>query len=156
MFGSIALGETVCGTAGVDETLNNGTRDTDWYEFTVTAADTYRFEVVAEFPAVIFVVDSSVTCANPSAGILGSGTTTGCGDVAAIQADLLPGTYWFFVAPSFFSPSLVCGAQYSATFGVVPPIQAIPTLSRVGIVVIALLLAGLAFVALRRRRAPAA
>lgn len=155
VFSSIAPGESVCGTAGVDETLNGGTRDTDWYEYTVTETATYTWNVRAEFPALLGIIDASLGCGAPTLMVFD--LADGCGDPGAVSLELTPGTYWFFVAPSFFSPSLTCGSEYTADlFGGYPPAQAIPAVGQLGLGAIALLLAGLAFVLLRRRRAAAA
>jgi len=149
VFSPISLGETVCGTAEWNVTVP-GFRDTDWYEYTVTTAGTYHWQVMAEFPAAIFIIDASAGCAAPS--VIGAYFTTGCGDLGVVSLDLVPGTYWFFVAPDFGGPPLTCGAQYTATLWGELPAQAIPTVGKIGLVAIGILLAGLAFYVLRRRR----
>lgn len=149
VFGAIAPGGQVCGTADWNFTTP-GTRDTDWYLFTVTIGGTYTWRVEAEFPAQLAIIDAAAGCAAPVS--LGDDFTTGCGDSGAVSVDLAPGTYWAFVAPDFSGPTLACGAEYSASLLGQVPIQAIPTLSRVGLVAAGLVLAGLAFFLLRRRR----
>ena len=141
----IGLNAPVCGTAAYDLT----TRDTDWYEYTVTQAGTFSWRVEAEFPAALFVLDN--LCAPVT--ILGQDTTTGCGDVGEVLLALAPGTYRFFVAPEFTSPAVACGTEYTATLGGGTSILAIPTVSTVGLAIIALALGGLAIFRLRRRTA---
>ena len=126
-----------------------GFRDTDWYEYTVTATDSFTWRVEAEFPAVIFMLDNSC----PFPALLGFDVTTGCGDVGEVTLDLTPGTYRFFVAPDFNGPAVACGAEYTATLVGTPSILAIPTLSKVGLAAIALALGAFAIFRLRRRTA---
>ncbi len=149
VFGSIVPGERVCGTAEWNVTVP-GFRDTDWYEYTVTTAGTYVWQVEAGFPAAVFIVDGNAGCGGLT--VVASDFTTGCGDLGVASADLLPGTYWFFVAPDFGGPPATCGAEYGAALYADVPAQAIPTLGRLGLAAIALALVGLAFFLLRRRR----
>lgn len=135
----------VCGTAE----WNGQLRDTDWYEYTVTETSTFTWRAEAEFPAAMFIVDT--LCPAPT--ILGSDTTTGCGDVGEITMELAPGTYRFFIAPDFSGPTFACGAEYSATLVGDANILAIPTLSTIGLALIALALGAFAIHRLRRRGA---
>lgn len=153
VFSPISLGETVCGTADWNVTAP-GVRDTDWYQYTVSVGGTYTWQVEAEFPAAVFIIDASIGCGAPP--ILAFDFTTGCGDVGVVSLDLAPGTYWFFVAPDFAGPAVACGAEYTASLWADLPAQAIPAVGQLGLAAIALLLAGLAFVLLRRRRAATA
>lgn len=150
LFSPISLGETVCGTADWNVTAP-GLRDTDWYQYTVSVGGTYTWQVEAEFPASLIVVDGNAGC--PAVPILGSDFTTGCGDIGVVSLDLAPGTYWFFVAPDFGGPAVACGAEYTATLWAELPAQAIPAVGQLGLAAIAVLLAGLAFFLLRRRHA---
>jgi hypothetical protein len=104
----IVLNETVCGTVSHDRP--NVDRDTDWYEVQITQPGTYTWSVAAEFSAQIHVMDTECS---PTT-ILQTDFSTGCGDTAIASMELVPGTYRFFVAPSFSGPSLPCGSQYAA------------------------------------------
>jgi hypothetical protein len=154
IYTPISPGESYCGTAEWNVSVPNF-RDTDWYEYVPAADETVVWRVDAGFPAAVFVIDGSTGC--PASLILGLDTTTGCGDVGELQVDLTAGTpYWFFVAPDFGGPPLACGAEYTASLNRLALIQEIPTLSRVGLGAIALLLVGAAALVLRRRSRRAA
>jgi hypothetical protein len=100
-FGSITCGETICGTGWADGNL----RDTDWFQIT-NDGDTGIFVTMtasAQFPFVFGVVDTDgvpdcglATALNPFA------TGTSCTEVS-LDACLLPGTWWLFIAPNAFA-----------------------------------------------------
>jgi hypothetical protein len=149
VFTPISPGESYCGTAEWNVSVPNF-RDTDWYEYVPAADETVVWRADAGFPAVLFVIDGSAGCGGLV--IMASDLTTGCGDVGEIQIDLTAGnTYWFFVAPDFGGPPAACGAEYTASLQRLSITQEIPTLSRVGLGAIALLLLGAAVLVLRRR-----
>jgi hypothetical protein len=105
VFGTIAIGGTVCGTAGND----GGTRDTDWYQVDVTEGTILTWTVNAEFPVLIGMVSGC-------SGAFISGTpftSDPCVPVSSVKC-LAPGTYYMFVAPSGFGGT-ACGARYVAT-----------------------------------------
>ncbi|MCZ2247505.1 MAG: GEVED domain-containing protein [Bacteroidia bacterium] len=92
----IECGDVICGTAWAD----SGTRDTDWYEFTLTQPSTVTLTIDADFPALIGFADASLGCANPV--FFNLSTTTGlCGNTFTLD-NLPPGTWWAFVAVSDF------------------------------------------------------
>jgi hypothetical protein len=99
IFGSIACGETICGTGWAD----GSTRDTDWFEISFAGTTEVTFTGSAEFPLVIGIVSTGgipdcglATQLNPFA------TANPCQE-ASFTACLDAGTYWFFVAPGVFA-----------------------------------------------------
>ncbi len=86
-FQSIQCGQTICGTM-----FSNGSvRDTDWYQFTVTAPSIVTWAVQAEIPLEAILITN--VCP-PT--ILNIGPTDRCGTATA-TALLSPGTYRAFV-----------------------------------------------------------
>jgi len=111
----IACGETICGNAWAD----GGTRDTDWFTFTLTQPSTVTWTVDADFPMVIGFVDASQGCAAPQ--FFNLNTTTGlCGNTFSID-NLAAGTWWAFIAPNVFN-GYPCGTSnnYVASLNCVP------------------------------------
>ena len=119
VFGSLSIGQTVCGTSGTflgtipdPNDPNNpfvvNFRDTDWFEFTVPSRQLVTWSVTAEFPSLIFMLNAGCP-----ATALGNATGTTCG-TASMTRCLEPGTYVAFVAPSTFS-GVACGAHYRGT-----------------------------------------
>ncbi|MFQ5453058.1 MAG: hypothetical protein ACE5D6_02590, partial [Candidatus Zixiibacteriota bacterium] len=94
-FEAIACGDTVCGTAWAD----GGTRDTDWYELTLTSTGTITMSGSAEFPFVLGVIDTAdcnlVSSIDPYA--LGNP-----GETVSVSRVAGPGTYWLFVGQQGF------------------------------------------------------
>jgi len=117
MYGSIGLGDTVCGTAA----YLGGIRDTDWYRFTLPEDMRVTVEVEAEFPVAVALIRLVGLCP-PDDTDMWWDYGTGCGDVASVTVDLLAGTRTIFVAPSVsvFSPPTPCGAEYTVTLTGIP------------------------------------
>jgi hypothetical protein len=109
IFGSIALGQTVCGNAWAE----GGTRDTDWYLFTVTQDTTVSWAVQADEEIAAIIVGGVDTC-NPV--VIDS--AVGC-DVV-VTTCLTPGNYVAFVGPSVFDGFSCPGFTYEATLTGVP------------------------------------
>ncbi len=107
-FGSIAFGETVCGTSFAD----GGSRDTDWFQFSVTETTDVTVDLNSEFPGVVFLVGGIDTCAPVVLGEIGA--AGGCEPIAQASATLDPGTYVVFVSAgnpdgSGIFEGVVCG-----------------------------------------------
>lgn len=96
-FQQIACGDTICGTFWFDGT----TRDTDWYEFTLSQPQEIVWSVWADVPVTVLVLN-----ANCPPDILAIGVGT-CPSVAATTC-VPAGTYRVFVAPDFLSPLITC------------------------------------------------
>ncbi len=101
VFQSIDCGDTICGTAFTFYIAPYNYRDTDWYQCTVTQPSSFRWEVEAEFPLYMMVIDGSYGCEN--LGYIDYDYADSCG-MGVIETDCLPaGTYWFFVCPQSFT-----------------------------------------------------
>ncbi len=108
-YGNISCGQTVAGTVFA----NNGTRDFDYYRFTLAAADSVYITANSEFPVIVQIVSvptvggcASLTLASASgAGIQVESCVTGSTSAFIAAA----GTYYIRVFPiTFFG--LPCGA----------------------------------------------
>lgn len=87
VFQGILCGQTVCGTMFTDGT----TRDTDWYQFSLSSPAVVTWSVQSESPIEGFILNTACPPA-----IIASGTTERCGTAIA-TAVLQPGTYRTFV-----------------------------------------------------------
>jgi hypothetical protein len=111
VFGSIACGQTVCGTAGnylvvVNDTLTENWRDTDWYELVLTAPANVTATVVADFPVQLLIIQP------PCEAMQFPGSITGDSCVpVSITVPLTAGTWWIWVGPSVFE-GYPCGLPY--------------------------------------------
>jgi hypothetical protein len=109
-FQSIQCGQSICGTMFSFSNV----RDTDWYQFTVTAPSVVTWTVQVEAPIEAMLLD---TACPPT--IFHQGTTDRCGSAVA-TALLAPGTYRAFVGgigdgypcgnSNDYIATLVCGA----------------------------------------------
>ena len=107
VYSAITLGSSVCGTAAFD----GGTRDTDWYRFTLTTTTTVVWTVRAEYPVeVLFLTDVCPTSA------IAQNFGPACTDTS-ITATLAPGSYIAWTGPDFSGPVINCGTSddYHAT-----------------------------------------
>ena len=91
-FTPITCNETICGTA-----WTRFNRDTDWYEIVIDAPAELSWNVRAEFPAEIFIVNG--TCDDEYA-VVASAFSPPCG-LGTVRLAVEPGTYYLYVAPGF-------------------------------------------------------
>jgi hypothetical protein len=99
-YETLACGETICGESFAD----GGTRDTDWFEVTITEPSTITWTVYAEFPANILILEAS-DCLNTV--LLAEASTDDCLVPAVATTECVPaGTYVVFVAPQLFEGTL--------------------------------------------------
>ncbi|HEU4435864.1 MAG TPA: hypothetical protein VFR89_00260, partial [candidate division Zixibacteria bacterium] len=106
LFNPIDFGDSICGTVWAV----NGSKDTDWFQKTLTDSSDVNWIVTAEFPYEIAIFDS--TC--PGDTIV-STRANACA-LARVRATLQAGTYNFSVAP-LHTDGLSCTNgphQYSA------------------------------------------
>jgi hypothetical protein len=98
-FGSITVGETICGTVGTFVTDGAESRDTDWYHFDIPASDEYMITVKSNVSLRVGFVDEN-GCSSPS---LIEWITTTPGVEGTVTATLDAGTGGVFVASESFS-----------------------------------------------------
>ncbi len=96
-FDSLADGDIICGKSFA----SGGTRDIDWYEFTLddtdgTGFDTVKFTVTSNFPSLYAIVDFS-DCAAVNA--LALGDSDACVSETLTASLAAPGTYAFLIGP---------------------------------------------------------
>ena len=116
-FQPITCGTTICGTAWA----NAGTRDTDWYSFTLATPSLVAWTVTSEFPSANYII--SGTCASPVISAAYGGNCTPVTVYAALNA----GTYWAFVSTGTSAgaiyggwPCSAVGNEYEATLTCTP------------------------------------
>jgi hypothetical protein len=127
VYDPIACGETVCGTAWSDLDPNgiDGTRDTDWYTFTLTQPSTVTWSVDADFPALIGFVDPAIGCT--SGAFFNLSNNTGECSGAVTTQNLAAGTWWVFVSNSTFADAYNCNSgknKYVGNLSCVPLVVA--------------------------------
>lgn len=118
VFSPIQLNRVICGRANTYISPAGGTsRDTDWYEITLTEAGTLYWSAIADFQLYLFILNSD--CNNIV--VFASAQASGCVP-ATISADLPAGTYYLWAGYYDFS-GLPVGHNYNAvaTFNAPPP-----------------------------------
>lgn len=97
-----ACNRSWCGTISAAA----GTRDTDWYEVTLTTTQLLTATLTARVPADVFILGSTPVnndCAAPNViTFFGTGSSLGDCTTGVAEACLAPGTYWVFVADQQF------------------------------------------------------
>jgi hypothetical protein len=119
-FTPIECGQTYWGTGYYDGT----TRDTDWYEVIITETTAVTLSGVSQSDFVFGVIDTGGSGNCDDAGAVSPfATTSPCledGGVTEylVEAELTPGTWWFFAAPPF-GDVVECGERdgYSFSLG---------------------------------------
>jgi hypothetical protein len=91
-----SLGAEISGTFWA----SGGTRDTDWYEITVTEATEISLEIYSNIPCFAAIVDTGC------GGIVGTPTSGACPGTTSVC--VAPGTYYVVALPSEFE-SFPCG-----------------------------------------------
>jgi hypothetical protein len=109
---NLALGSVINGTFWADA----GTRDTDFYRFSVTAPSTVRIEAKSASLVTVLLLQGDLTVAECGGvqilGLVGAGTCP-----TATEYCLLPGTYYAFVAAASFE-GLPCGTGAANDYSV--------------------------------------
>lgn len=100
-FTPVFCGDVICGNAWAEA----DTRDTDWYELNIETPKVVTFTVTAEFPVamgLIEQIDPGVPgCDNITGYLEPFASAFPCQEIS-VEVTLIPGTYYFFVAPSVF------------------------------------------------------
>ena len=90
VFGAVACGETLCGSAWAE----GGSRDTDWYLLTVGDFTRFTWTLESEFPGAAFIIeDPAGDC---STAAVAAAAYSDCAPESAVY-DVRPGTYYFWV-----------------------------------------------------------
>ncbi len=121
VFGAIANGETVCGTAGTFVAGGNNSRDTDWFLFTVTETSEVTLTGEAEFDLQLLIISGVPDCITT---VTEGSATGGACVITTAMAVVDAGTYAAWVGPSVFT-GVPCGAPYYVTLSHgpwVPPV----------------------------------
>jgi len=114
VFEAYTLGDFVSGTVVAE----CGTRDLDYYEFTVGGVSPVALNVSAEFPAACFIT----TAACPGVVKAFAQTSNEC-DIITASTVLTPGTYRIIIAPNTFSgiPCTSTRNEYFFQMVIAPP-----------------------------------
>ncbi|MDH3889548.1 MAG: hypothetical protein OEV49_00565 [candidate division Zixibacteria bacterium] len=107
-FEPIDCGDTICGTAWAD----GGSRDTDWYEFTLTGPVFITVTGQADFDFVLGFVDTADCALASSVDPAVAGAAC---DVISTSRVAGPGTYWVFAAPNT-GTGVNCGQNHEYWF----------------------------------------
>jgi hypothetical protein len=113
LFGSVACGETILGTAWSTTSY----RDTDWFLFHLPADDTVTMTGQAQFFARCFLLNTD--CTNLIQ--LATGTNSACDPNFSISASLTAGDYVAWMGAAAFDGLTVCGTNsqywFTLSFG---------------------------------------
>lgn len=104
LMSPIAIGDKICAGASAI----GGTRDLDWYSFSVASTTTVTFTVNAEFPTLNFIAPADCNFAFYFNNFTGPCVPN------QVTATLPAGNYVAIAAPDMFS-GLPCNTPYSAT-----------------------------------------
>jgi len=118
-FTPIACGDIVCGTAGTYSGDEGATRDTDWYEFDLSATSEVTWSAIAEFEVQIILIDPGpADCKDaqgePTYTLLDIAVAPPCG-VAELTLTMEPGetgTGWAWAGTHEFT-GVPCGSIYN-------------------------------------------
>ena len=113
VFQTVNCGDVICGTTGNFVVGTTNTRDTDWFELTLTEPKVVTFTVEGEFGKLIYIIQPGSPDPCDDAIDMATASTERCIDAVA-SATLDVGTYWLFVAPNVFT-GIACGTPYNAT-----------------------------------------
>jgi hypothetical protein len=112
VYSPIVDGQAYCGSGAFD----GATRDTDWYQFTLTAESQVTYCLTAEFNCAMFIL--SGTCA--SIVVEASGVSAPCEELC-LSVCLPAGTYTLFAGASFDFGNVPCGAGYNMDLDITTP-----------------------------------
>ncbi len=111
VYQPISIGDVVCGTGR----STTGSRDTDWYGFTVAVRSQVTWSVQTDAPNVQLSLLSR-TC--PASSFANQGFTPASCDEVSVSATLDPGNYAAFVG--YQAGEIPCGTPYKARLTAVP------------------------------------
>lgn len=106
-FTSIECGDSFCGTVwALDES-----RDTDWYEITITEPIEMTLAGEAEFPVAMGFVDSLGDGNCQNVGGFAAVATGAAGEEISVTHMLEPGTWWIFVSTNGLFDGIPCSSD---------------------------------------------
>ena len=109
VYQSIECGEIMCGTSGVFPFGSYTYRDTDWFEVELTETSTLTWEVYAQFPPLLYVINATAGCAELDFKAGGWGDSY---QWQSVTAHCLPaGVYWLYLSPAYFD-NVPCGFEW--------------------------------------------
>jgi hypothetical protein len=100
---------TLCGTSGTFLYSGLSYRDTDWFQLTLTDAETIDVCCTAEFPLLLFLIYNA-DCADVQFDY----ATAGVCEQTCLVRTCGPGLVWLWVGPSVFE-GVPCGSDYIMT-----------------------------------------
>jgi hypothetical protein len=103
---------TVSGTFGTWRHYDEDFRDTDWYQIELGVTALVELRVQGGAPTQIAILDGRRGCGEWGVAC-GSVFGAAC-EWVGCDAELEPGTYWLFVAPSAYR-GVACGTRYTLT-----------------------------------------
>jgi len=142
-FGAIACEEIICGNVYADASL----RDTDWYEFTLTEAQTVTLTVQGEIPMAALIVSGDCSAPVVEAGEVGDTC-----EVFSASAVLPAGTYYAFVAPSVYYGYPCATGPWDYTAELTCDELAVPATGPFGLGLLLLAISGILGFRIRRKK----
>lgn len=112
IYSPIVDGQAYCSTGAFD----GSTRDTDWYQFTLTAESQVTYCLTAEFNCAMFILSGPCSAIVVEASAVASPCTETC-----LTACLPAGTYTLFAGASFDFGNVPCGAGYNMDLDIQTP-----------------------------------
>ncbi len=119
VFGSIADGDTICGTSGTFILGGSDYRDTDWYLFTITEAKDIVTSVVAEFDVNFYLIQMGNPDLCTGYTIVSNTNAAPC-VTASIESTIQPGSYVIWVGPSTYT-GVPCNSDYFVSLNFTNP-----------------------------------
>ncbi len=104
IFGTLLVGETICGGSGTFDAGSQLGRDVDWYRFTIDQQSVVTWNLQANFLVETFILNDQCGANLESYGLARG---NGCQDLT-VTVTLDPGTYSVLVEPQFFA-GVTCG-----------------------------------------------
>ncbi len=110
VFSAIQCGQTVAGKYGTFLSATGGsTRDTDFYEFTITTTSDVRWTATGDAVTRVFIFNGACPAVS-----LGTTSAAACAPATVSLTGLAPGTYYAWVGTDVFT-GVPCGSRYRAT-----------------------------------------
>lgn len=128
MFQAIQCGDVICGTSGTFLAGGSDSRDTDWYRIELTSSTELTWEIEAEFPSLIFIINGGTEDCLDYTIVNQSSLPCGLNSLTEILA---PGVYWLWVGPSVFT-GYDCPLDYVASLTCAVPGTPTPLPTPVG------------------------